>query len=131
MLTTAGPGARDVMLDGVRYVPIGWGAGRNRGIRLAGYLARLPGAVRRHRGDADPVVEDFFAPFSSMVAPAWSGRSTAGVVPWLHARDEARQYTVPVHRLERIGTRRHRQLIAISEGTAEKLRSLNPTARST
>lgn len=129
VLTTTYPGAREAVVDGVRYVPLGWGAGRSRWTRLLGYVARLPAAVRRRRRDADLVVEDFFAPFSSMAAPRWSGRPTVGVVQWLHARDKARQYKLPVHWVERFGTRSHRRLVAVSEGTAEQLRDLNPTAR--
>jgi glycogen synthase len=129
VLTTRFPGARDAVLDGVRYVPVGWGAGGNRLGRLAGYVLGLPAAVRRHRGDADLVVEDFFAPFSTMAAPLWTGRPTVGLVQWLHARDKARQYKLPLHLVERAGTRRHRRLIAVSEGTAERLRAMNPAAR--
>ncbi len=132
VLTTRFPGCDDpenTEVDGVRYVPVGRGAGANRLTRLLGYVAGLPGAVRRLRGDADLVVEDFFAPFSTMAAPLWSGRPTVGVVQWLHARDKARQYKVPVHWIERAGTRTHRRLVAVSQGTAEKLRGLNPRAR--
>ena len=129
VLTTNYPGAADSVIDGVRYVPVGWGRGTNRWTRLAGYVAGLPLAVRRHRGDADLVVEDFFAPFSSMAAPRWTGRPTIGVVQWLHAGDKARQYRLPLDRVERAATRTHHRLIAVSAGTAEKLRALNPRAR--
>ncbi|WP_433787496.1 FkbM family methyltransferase [Actinomycetospora sp. CA-101289] len=133
VLTTTFPGARDAELDGVRYVPVGPEIGVRRGgnrlTRLLGYVAGLPLAVRRHRGDADVVIEDFFAPFSSMAAPRWTGRPTVGLVQWLHARDKARQYRVPVHWVERAGVRSHDRLIAVSEGTAERLRAMNPDAR--
>ncbi|PVZ14187.1 glycosyltransferase family 4 protein [Actinomycetospora cinnamomea] len=133
VLTTTFPGARDAEHDGVRYVPVGPEVGVRRGAnrltRLLGYVAGLPLAVRRHRRDADLVVEDFFAPISSMGAPRWTGRPTLGLVQWLHARDKARQYKVPVHRVERWGVRSHRRMIAVSAGTAERLREMNPAAR--
>ena len=90
VLTTTYPGARESVVDGVRYIPVGWGRGRSRWTRLLGYVAGLPGAVRRHRRDADLVVEDFFAPFSSMAVPRWSGRPTVGVVQWLQAQEHQR-----------------------------------------
>ncbi|MEJ2885877.1 glycosyltransferase family 4 protein [Actinomycetospora aeridis] len=129
VLTTRYPGAVEDVVDGVRYVPVGPGTGGNRLSRLAGYVLGLPAAVRRHRAGVDVVVEDFFAPFSTMAAPRWTGRPTVGVVQWLHARDKARQYKLPLHLVERAGVRRHHRLVAVSEGTAEKLRGLNPDAR--
>lgn len=128
VLTTTYPGAQERLQDGVHYVPIGFGQGRNRLTRLLGYIARLPLETRRRRHGADLVVEDFFAPFSTMAAPRWTGRPTIGVVQWLHARDKARQYRLPLHWLERFGVRSHSRLIAVSQGTADKLVSLNPAA---
>lgn len=128
VLTTTYPGARERMQDGVHYVPVGIGQGRNRLTRLLGYIARLPLEARRRRHQADLVVEDFFAPFSTMAAPLWTGRPTIGMVQWLHAADKARQYRLPLHWLERWGVRSHTRLIAVSQGTADKLAALNPAA---
>lgn len=128
VLTTTYPGAQERTQDGVRYVPVGIGRGRNRFTRLLGYIARLPVEARRRRRSTDLVVEDFFAPFSTMGAPLWTGRPTVGMVQWLHARDKARQYGLPLHWLERQGVLSHTHLIAVSQGTADKLTSLNPDA---
>ncbi len=125
VLTTRYPGWQERVDDGVRYVPIGWGQGGNRLTRLLAYIARLPFEVRR-RGAADLVVEDFFAPFSTMAAPLWTKRPTIGVVQWLHARDKARQYKLPLHWLERWGVRKHRRLISVSQGISDRLKELNP-----
>lgn len=127
VLTTRYPGCSERVQDGVRYVPVGPGAGRNRLTRLLGYAAALPSEVRR-RPDHDLVVEDFFAPISSMGAPLWTSRPTVGVVQWLHARDKAAEYGLPFHLVERAGVRTHRRLIAVSEGTAARLRTMNPAA---
>ncbi|MET4540490.1 glycogen(starch) synthase [Arthrobacter bambusae] len=126
VLTTRYPGWTERVEDGVHYVPIGFGSGRNRLTRLVAYVARLPFEVSRRRSSVDLVVEDFFAPFSTMAAPLWTQRPTIGVVQWLHARDKARQYKLPLHWMERLGVRKHRRLIAVSQGIAERLKKLNP-----
>jgi glycogen(starch) synthase len=128
VLTTHYPGCLDRIQDGVRYVHVGRGPSGSRMSRLLGYVLGLPGAVRRHvrRSDADLVVEDFFAPFSSMAAPLWTRRPTIGVVQWLQAREKSRQYHLPLHLLERFGVRRHRRLVSVSHDTGAQLRELNP-----
>lgn len=127
VLTTRYPGCVDRVQDGVRYRHVGLGQGRTRLTRLLGYVLGLPAALLADH-TADLVVEDFFAPFSSMAAPLWTNRPTIGMVQWLHARDKARQYKVPFHVLERAGVRTHRRLIAVSDGIAEQLRAMNPRA---
>ncbi|MGO4145557.1 glycosyltransferase family 4 protein [Paenarthrobacter sp. YAF11_1] len=126
VLTSRYPGWQERMEDGVHYVPIGFGTGGNRLTRLVGYVARLPVEVRKRRSTAELVVEDFFAPFSTMAAPLWTKRPTIGVVQWLHARDKARQYKLPLHWIERLGVRKHRRLISVSEGIGHHLKELNP-----
>jgi glycosyltransferase involved in cell wall biosynthesis/O-antigen/teichoic acid export membrane protein len=126
VLTTRFPGHRDRVQDGVSYVHIGIGAGRNRLTRTAGYALAAVRACRSRA--ADVVVEDFFAPVSSAAAPLWSGRPTVGVVQWLNAREKASQYRLPFHLVERFGVRRHRRMIAVSEHVGASLRALNPTA---
>ena len=125
VLTTCYPGSAERVQDGVRYVPLGLSAGRTRLSRLFYYTGLLPLAVRSRPGH-DLVVEDFFAPFSSMAAPRWTGRPTIGVVQWLHAREKAAEYGVPFHLVERHAVRTHHTLISVSEGTAERLRMMNP-----
>ncbi|MGP0222654.1 MULTISPECIES: glycosyltransferase family 4 protein [unclassified Paenarthrobacter] len=126
VLTTRYPGWAERTQDGVHYVPIGFGQGRNRLTRLLSYILRLPVESRQRRDGMDLVVEDFFAPFSTMAAPAWTGRPTLAMVQWLHARDKARQYKLPLHWLELMGVRRHRRAIAVSQGIADRLAAMNP-----
>jgi len=126
VLTTRFPGCRDRIQDGVRYVHIGVGTGRTRLTRLLGYVLLLPLCTRRY--PADIVIEDFFAPISTLAAPLWTGRPTIGMVQWLNAREKARQYHLPFHLLERAGVRRHRRLIAVSDDLADRLRVMNPRA---
>lgn len=128
VLTTRWPGCAERVQDGVTYRQVGWGRGATRLTRLAGYVLGLPAAVRADR-TADLVVEDFFAPFSSMSVPRWSRRPVVGVVQWLHAREKAREYRLPLHLLERAGVRSHRRLIAVSAGVAERLSAANPRAQ--
>ncbi|MDP9936257.1 glycosyltransferase family 4 protein [Paenarthrobacter nicotinovorans] len=126
VLTTRYPGWKERTQDGVHYIPIGFGSGTNRLTRLAGYVMRLPVEVRKRRSTTELVVEDFFAPFSTMAAPLWTRRPTIGVVQWLHAAEKARQYKLPLHWIERVGVRTHRRLISVSEGISERLKELNP-----
>ncbi|MFJ5958163.1 glycosyltransferase family 4 protein [Paenarthrobacter sp. NPDC092416] len=126
VLTTRYPGWRERIQDGVLYVPIGFGMGRNRLTRLLGYVVRVPIEARNRRTTTDLVVEDFFAPFSTMAAPLWTQRPTIGIVQWLHAAEKARQYKVPLQWIERLGVRKHRRLIAVSAGIADRLEALNP-----
>ncbi|MGQ1837345.1 glycosyltransferase family 4 protein [Kocuria turfanensis] len=128
VLTTAYPDAIERWQDGVHYIPVGFGRGRTKLSRLLGYVLRLPWEVRRRRDDCDLVVEDFFAPFSTMSAPLWTNRPTIGMVQWLDGREKARQYGLPFHIVERIGVRTHSRLVAVSHGTAEALRQLNGRA---
>jgi glycogen synthase len=128
VLTTRYPGWADRVQDGVHYVPIGFGQGKSRLTRLLGYVFRLPIEARRRGEEADLVVEDFFAPFSTMAAPLWTKRPTVGVVQWLHARHKAREYKLPFHLIEWVGVRRHQRLIAVSQGTADRLNRMNPAA---
>jgi glycosyltransferase involved in cell wall biosynthesis/O-antigen/teichoic acid export membrane protein len=126
VLTTRFPGHRDRVQDGVRYVHIGYGAGRSRLTRTAGYALAAVRECRRRQ--ADLVVEDFFAPVSSAAVPLWSGRPTVGVVQWLNAREKARQYRLPFHVVERFGVRRHARMVAVSHHVGAALQALNPSA---
>ncbi|WFR84305.1 glycosyltransferase family 4 protein [Arthrobacter sp. Y-9] len=128
VLTTRYPGWKERVQDGVHYVPIGIGTGKNRMTRLLAYVIRLPFEVQKRRGTTDLVVEDFFAPFSTMAAPLWTRRPTIGVVQWLNAKDKARQYKLPLYWIERWGVRKHHRLITVSHGIAERLSAQNPTA---
>jgi glycosyltransferase involved in cell wall biosynthesis len=112
--------------DGVRYVHIGYGAGRSRVTRTAGYALAAVRECRRRQ--ADLVVEDFFAPVSSAAVPLWSGRPTVGVVQWLNAREKARQYRLPFHLVERFGVRRHARMVAVSHHVGATLQAFNPGA---
>ncbi|MHC1560708.1 glycosyltransferase family 4 protein [Actinomycetospora sp. C-140] len=99
-------------------------SGGNRLTRLLGYVAGVPVHVRSV--EADVVVEDFFAPISSMAVPWWSPAPTIGIVQWLNAREKAVQYRVPVHWVERLGVGSHRRLIGMSQGVADALLAMNP-----
>jgi glycogen synthase len=128
VLTTRYPGCTERVQDGVRYVQVGMGSSRSRLSRLAGYVLGLPATVRRYTRARRPdlVVEDFFAPFSTMAAPLWTRIPTIGMVQWLQAREKSKQYHLPLHLLERFGVRRHRRVVSVSHDTGAQLRELNP-----
>jgi glycosyltransferase involved in cell wall biosynthesis len=133
VLTTGFPGAVDRTeahgAGSVRWVHVGLGRGAGRLSRLLGYVLLAPVVVRATA--ADLVVEDFFAPVSSVAAPWWSRRPTVGVVQWLNAREKAREYHLPVHAVERLGVRSHRRLVAVSEGVARRLAATGSRAEVT
>jgi glycosyltransferase involved in cell wall biosynthesis len=96
--------------------------------RLAGYVLGLPAAVRRYAAEHKPdlVVEDFFAPFSTMAAPLWTRYPTIGVVQWLQAKEKSKQYHLPLHLLQTFGVRSHRRLVSVSADTGDQLKTINP-----
>ena len=113
----------------IRWVHLGVGAGRTRLSRWGGYVLGVPFAVRAV--ETDLVVEDFFAPASSMGVPWFSPAPVVGVVQWLNAHEKASQYKVPVHLAERVTVPSHRRLVAVSRGVADRLAALAPRAEIT
>ncbi|MDL5155689.1 glycosyltransferase family 4 protein [Actinomycetospora termitidis] len=142
VLTGRYPGAEDrVEHHGrgtVHWVHPHVGRGRTRLTRLVAYMAAAflasRRAGRRHPGDdagpgpVDLVVEDFFAPISSMAIPRWTRRPVVGVVQWLNAKEKAAQYHVPVHWVERWAVRTHRRIVAVSHGVGAATQALAPRA---
>ncbi|MFC5066347.1 glycosyltransferase family 4 protein, partial [Actinomycetospora atypica] len=143
VLTGRYPGAFDRVerhgRGSVAWVHPGVGRGRTRLTRLLAYMAAAFVAARRagrrHAGDTasapgpvDLVVEDFFAPISSMAIPAWTRRPVVGVVQWLNAKEKAAQYHVPVHWVERAAVRTHRRIVAVSHGVGAATKALSPRA---
>ncbi|MEJ2888071.1 glycosyltransferase family 4 protein [Actinomycetospora aeridis] len=130
VVTQTFPGARnrtEYYGDGsLRWVHLGIGRGANRLTRLLGYVVGLPFAARSI--DADVVIEDFFAPISSLSVPRFSPAPTVGIVQWLNAREKAEQYKLPLHWVERAGVRSHRQLVGMSQGVADALLEIHPGA---
>ncbi|NMO92530.1 glycosyltransferase family 4 protein [Actinomycetospora sp. TBRC 11914] len=142
VLTGRYPGATDRVerhgTGSVSWVHPHVGRGRTRLTRLLPYMAAAFLAARRAGrrrpgddtgpGPVDLVVEDFFAPISSMAIPAWTRVPVVGVVQWLNAREKARQYHVPVHWVERWGVRTHRRIVAVSHGVGAATQALTPRA---
>ncbi|MGA3220279.1 MAG: glycosyltransferase [Acidimicrobiales bacterium] len=121
------PGSADRVEDGVRYVHVGrnWGHWPS----LLTYFMSLPLALRRYGSDL--VVEDFAAPFGSIGIPWMTRRPVVGVVQWLFAAQMKTKYHLPFPLVERLGTRSHRRLIAVSADLSEQLRLRNPRAEVT
>jgi glycosyltransferase involved in cell wall biosynthesis/O-antigen/teichoic acid export membrane protein len=124
VVTSRYRGCRERVEDGVRYVHVGVAAGYFGSI-LAYFLA-LPLALRRYPSDL--VVEDFAAPFSSVLVPWWTRRPVVGVVQWLFARQKSLQYKLPFFLVEALGVRAHRRMVAVSAELASELRSRNGKA---
>lgn len=129
MVCATFPGCAPYEEDGVRYRHIGTGGPGNRSYTASvlSYFARQRAAIRAWAPDL--VVEDFGAPLSTFGLPAFTGVPVIGVVQWLFAQEKARQYHLPVDRVERFGVARHTRLIAMSDDLADRLRDLAPAAQ--
>ncbi|TMB46916.1 MAG: glycosyltransferase [Chloroflexi bacterium] len=123
-LTVSYPGARPRTEDGVHYIPVGLPLGYYGAILT--YFMFLPLYVWTRRYDV--LVEDFAAPFGSVLVPRWARGRVIGHVQWLSASEKASEYHLPFDLSERWGVRSHHQLIAVSEHVAERLRTINPAA---
>ncbi|WP_369141092.1 glycosyltransferase [Modestobacter versicolor] len=117
------PGCTPRSEEGVRFVHIGLGRGRTKFTRWLGYTLSLP--VTARRVSADLVIEDFFAPFSSLGLPRYTRHPTLALVQWLNAKDKQRRYHLPLAAVERAGVAAHSQAIAVSQGIADELRARN------
>lgn len=118
------PGSRARIEDGVQYRHIGWSLGHFGS--LLTYFACIPWALIRYPSDL--VVEDFAAPFSSVLVPLFTARPTVAVCQWLFAREKSRQYRLPFFMFEEIGVRLHRTIVAVSGDLGARLQSMNRRA---
>lgn len=118
------PGCEPWEEDGVRYVHLGVGTGRD--VSAATYFASQRRAIGRYRPDL--VVEDFGAPISTWGLPRTTSVPVIGMVQWLFADEKSRQYHLPFGRVERFGVAAHRTLIAVSDDLGARLREINPRA---
>jgi glycosyltransferase involved in cell wall biosynthesis/4-amino-4-deoxy-L-arabinose transferase-like glycosyltransferase len=121
-VTVTYPGARERVEDGVHYLPVGLSLGYYGAILT--YFAMLPLVVWTRRFDL--LVEDFAAPFGSVLVPLWARGKIIAQVQWLSADEKSRQYHLPFFLTERWGARAHRLLIAVSGNVGERLRQMNP-----
>jgi glycosyltransferase involved in cell wall biosynthesis len=124
VLTTKWRGYTDRTEDGVHYVHIGLPIGYFTAI--LSYFVVLPFVIRRY--DADLVVEEFAAPFSSALIPLWTKRPTLALVQWLNSREKSRQYKLPFLLFERLGVLIHRRFVAVSDDVSHQLVRMNPAA---
>lgn len=118
------PGCEPYTEDGVRYVHLGAGSGRD--LSAATYFAAQKWAVGRYAPDL--VVEDFGAPISTWGLPRVTTVPVVGVVQWLFAAEKSRQYHLPFDKIERFGLAAHRTLIAVSDDLGLRLQERNPRA---
>lgn len=130
VVTAAYPYARPRVEEGVRYRHIGDGHGYFRSI-LSYHACLVPTAlaVRRYAVKPDVVVEEFAPPWSSLGASRLTGISNIGMVQGYFAAEKAAEYRVPKGLLvgiEKFGTRRHPQLIALSGDLAGRLEAAAP-----
>lgn len=118
------PGARSSVVDGVAYHFIGSKHNPPRVGQLLfhGHLIR---AVRRLSFDV--WIENFTPPFSTSFLPSFTAKPVVGLCHLLAGREMARKYGgIPFHRIEARGLRTYRQVIVLTDYSAEVVRGLNP-----
>jgi glycosyltransferase involved in cell wall biosynthesis len=125
------PGCSDRVEDGVQYRHVG--TGQSYFPSILSYFACIPWVVAKGRAQRsyDLIVEDFAPPFATLGVPAWSGLPTCGNVQWFYAAEKSAEFGLPawpMETMQRWGTRRYTHLVAMSEGLATQLRSINAAA---
>lgn len=125
VVTARYPGAEDRVEDGVEYRHVGVCVGYFGSILT--YFAVLPRVLRQF--ESDLVIEEFAAPFSSVLVPLWTRKPTIAMVQWLFAREKSKQYHLPFFLVERLGVQVHRHFIALSADLGDQIATQNPRAR--
>jgi glycosyltransferase involved in cell wall biosynthesis len=125
VVTASYPGARRRVDDGVLYRQIGLGI--EYFTSILSYHALLPPVVlatRRGARRPDLLVEEFAPPWSSFGVTRLSTAPALGNVQGYFASEKAREYRVPqgaLTRIQRLGARSHRHLVAVSSDLATRL----------
>jgi glycosyltransferase involved in cell wall biosynthesis len=126
VLTGGYPGAREGLIDGVRYRRVG---GRRLGPRL-GQLAFHAALVRLAMVlEHDVWLESFTPPFSTSFLPLVNRKPVVGVVHFLAGSQMRNRYHLPFDRIERFGLRFYGDVIAVSQSVARQVAETNPRTR--
>jgi len=126
VLTSSFPGAKDEVIDGVRYKRVGISfAGPKIGQVL--YQFFLIKSVLNE--EYDLWVESFTPPFSTSFIPLLTKKPVVGLVHMLSAEDMARKYKLPFFFVENLGLKLYRQFIVVNKEVGKKISRKNPRAK--
>jgi len=123
VVTSAYPGSKDEVCDGVKYHRIGGGGGFTSFIR---FILSLPRVVKKY--DYDLLVENFTVPISTAFTPLFTKKPVVGYASNLFAREMSRKYKLPFFLVEKIGCKFYDAFVALAESTKDKLSKINRKA---
>lgn len=125
VLTANYHGARDTVIDGVRYKRIGPAfLGPFFGQIVYGFL--LPWYCRHLTYSI--WIENFTPPFSTAFLPFFTHKPVVGFVQMLAAKDMERKYKLPFHIVENFGLKQYKQFIVTTEASKKVIERLNRDA---
>ncbi len=122
VLTGKYPGAKDEIVDGVKYQRTGLQAGP----KLGQLIFQFTLWYHVLRSDFDVWVESFTPPFSTACLQLFTRKPVIGVTHLLGARNMMKKYKLPFAYFERIGLKTYRNVIALSEHIAELVKQASP-----
>lgn len=114
-------GAKERTEDGVIYKHIGLSVGPRLG--QVAYLLSLPFVIARQK--ADVILENFLPPHSTMMLPLISRVPVIGITTLLDAHYFSEKYHLPFALIEHLGLKTYRNIIALSEDIAHRVRMVN------
>jgi glycosyltransferase involved in cell wall biosynthesis len=126
VLTGNYPGAKNQIVDGIRYKRIGLSFSGPKTGQLFFHLL-LPMAVKR--AVFDVWIESFTPPFSTTSLQRYTVKPVIGLAHMLSSEDMERKYKLPFYLVERRGLRTYKYFITITEKTKQTIRLYNKKAQ--
>ncbi len=125
ILCGAFKGCADRVEDGVQYRHIGFKDLSSHAGQIM-FSALLPFKVLTTKFDM--WFENFVPPHSTNYLPLFTRKPVIGVTSLLHAKNFSNKYKFPFHAVEYLGLKTYKNIIALSEGSAHRIRQANAKA---
>lgn len=125
VITGVYPGAKDELVDDVKYKRIGFFLFSPKISQLIFHFF-LPFVVSKHSFDV--WMESFTPPVSSSFLPLFTRKPVIGLVHFLSGEDMFRKYKLPFFIIEAIGLRTYQYFILVAEFLKDKILKINPRA---
>jgi glycosyltransferase involved in cell wall biosynthesis len=113
-----------VVREGVQYERLGRRIGNHGSSHHVTYFFALPKAVMQR--EYDLLVEDFMPPVGPTFNPLLTRRPVIGSVQWYFARRLSREFKIPFHLGQNIGTRLYPSLVVLTDSMKRKLQAVAP-----
>lgn len=120
------PGSKDFSKDGINYTHVGLGTS-NIKLNNFAYFFAIPFAVRRlNSSNTDIIIECFTAPISTLFSPLFTRVPVVVLPSMFNAQEFSKKYHLPLHWIEKMGTRLYKYMLPYSEVDSKKMRQMNP-----